>query len=745
MMGDRLSAPYGYSNSYISRYPPSNAVQLYGPGQSGPPAPMPPPSRPLNYSYAHAPPQPAYVPFYPDGTSHPQLPMHELQRRHPRTVPSTPQDNWNYADYRPPHARRPPNLPYSAPLPPQIQVQVPESTGNYTRPLSPPIQLQAPRFRAAPPHALTPHGPPPMKKIDRLAAEVSSTRKEAGEYEAEIGNVIKASREVQLRRLEELERMLGVVSNTGAEGEEDTATGKETLMSKFDLFEAGVERISKALEEFEKVEGSLGGASRRVAESGKPHERSGVVKSQPRHNLDPDHHRRLSPWELRPKYHQKSWTPYSTNLRQTPLLYGTASWWLRDGFLAAAPISSDIHVEGHSSLHRFMKRLRVFGPGAHSLTLKLASYESRYYKPADLSSFTSLTRLCLHGIEFRTFHGLAQLMALLPSLEKIALVDVRWRETGERPATGECFPCLRQFYISCLHPESVLDWLGCHELPDLHHVGITLCPTSSGARILAFLAKISLDHLEIGPDNAQGFSSLVHSISVKHRLAVHSTMRRDDNTRYEFLRRPLPPHTANLFTTHLIRPTHTSVFWDLQLCPSWTEDYDWDGLDHIFTSSQFATTQRFVLLCFSPLQEQTVMNKLPMSSRRGDTVMFTRLFCREPIASRPCTCLGPYPMTVEHNKHGATLEWVSLFDSPSFSSTTTKTDDLFLTSSLQVRGDRDSYVPSWATILQNLRFALDVPTDRPRRLHGVRWDIAKISVYLLAAQARKLDSNEQCI
>ncbi|KAJ7650904.1 hypothetical protein FB45DRAFT_1018273 [Roridomyces roridus] len=77
-----------------------------------------------------------------------------------------------------------------------------------------------------------------QEKIDRLSDEVSSTRKEAGGYKAGIGNIIQASRESQLRQLKELESLLGVVSNTVAEGEEDTATGKETLMGKFDLFEA---------------------------------------------------------------------------------------------------------------------------------------------------------------------------------------------------------------------------------------------------------------------------------------------------------------------------------------------------------------------------------------------------------------------------------------------------------------------------------------------------------------------------
>ncbi|KAJ7650905.1 hypothetical protein FB45DRAFT_1050767 [Roridomyces roridus] len=287
-----------------------------------------------------------------------------------------------------------------------------------------------------------------------------------------------------------------------------------------------------------------------------------------------------------------------------------------------------IHVQGQSSLDRFLKRVQVFGHGAHSLTLSQVLSERAYYKlaadAADLSSFTSLTWLSLRGIEFPTFHALAQLMASSPSLENILLVGVKWSDSdGERSTTIKRFPCLRQLYISCLHPEPIIDWFGCHGLPELHHVGITLCPAITPSQILAFLAKIPLAHLDVGPDNAPGFRSFVDLVSAKHGLVVHSTIYAEnkDCTRYEVLRRPRPnvqTAPAHPLGTRMIHLTHTSIFCDLHFPESSsTEQYDWEGLDYIFTSSRFSTIQSFVLFSSSPLHERTVRNNLPMSNRRG--------------------------------------------------------------------------------------------------------------------------------
>ncbi|KAJ7650972.1 hypothetical protein FB45DRAFT_1018335 [Roridomyces roridus] len=280
-----------------------------------------------------------------------------------------------------------------------------------------------------------------------------------------------------------------------------------------------------------------------------------------------------------------------------------------------------MHVQGHSSFHRFLKRLPAFGPGVHSLTLDLTPHTSPYYKmgtQADLSSFTSLTLLSLHGIEFPNSHAFAQLMASSPTLENVILVDVRWSESSERLGTIESFPRLRELHISCIHPEPIFDWFRHHDLPELHHVGLTLCPASSDPQILGFLAKLPLDHLEIGPHDTEGFRTLVASISAQHGLTVHSKMYYD-LTVYEFLRRPLPsPLSAGTLITSMIRLTPTSLFCDLEF-PSRVpvEFYDWTGLDYIFNSWRFRKVRRFVLLCSSPLQERTVRSNLPISNRRG--------------------------------------------------------------------------------------------------------------------------------
>ncbi|KAJ7650903.1 hypothetical protein FB45DRAFT_859564 [Roridomyces roridus] len=283
-------APYGHPDPYNLRYSTPNTPLYHGPGQPGPPVPMPPAPHPaLNYGYAHMPPR-TFEPI-------PLLPTYELQSRVP---PPPPQGHPTYGHYRPRTATQPPALP------PPIQLQVPQSTG-YAPPPPPPIQLKVPQFAAyAPPppppiqfqvgpqfhavlEALPPPVPPPMssadllvervrdsmrqifethqrqldadtdrlqEKIDRLSAEISSTRKETGEYVAQISDVLRTSREVQLGRLKKLESILGVsLLGEGDENAIPRADGRTgTLADKLDSLEAGVDRILEAFRELEQVE-----------------------------------------------------------------------------------------------------------------------------------------------------------------------------------------------------------------------------------------------------------------------------------------------------------------------------------------------------------------------------------------------------------------------------------------------------------------------------------------------------------
>ncbi|KAJ7183270.1 hypothetical protein C8R46DRAFT_1066434 [Mycena filopes] len=294
-----------------------------------------------------------------------------------------------------------------------------------------------------------------------------------------------------------------------------------------------------------------------------------------------------------------------------------------------------------SQLHRFLAHCKHFGPAVVSLVFRasrnhrrhrvVTTLLSEWARRGSFQSYTALTSLQVNGLHFLEFSHLLQLIAAFPRLENLYILDVTWisaaKSTSVRYSTG-AFSRLSHLSLSARSLDPIFAWLDGHELPVLDSVSLTISDGNSTERILAFLSKLALQHVQIGP--AAICTPLAQRICHAHALFLFSeVVLSDPKASFLDLRRPftktgIPPFVP---LRQFQNPYHaTFVVCDIppysRLGPGWASTqaaWHLAEFDKLLSCQRLAHIPRFVMALGTGYfyTAEQMSRHMPVSARRG--------------------------------------------------------------------------------------------------------------------------------
>ncbi|KAJ7259785.1 hypothetical protein C8J57DRAFT_1515151 [Mycena rebaudengoi] len=289
-----------------------------------------------------------------------------------------------------------------------------------------------------------------------------------------------------------------------------------------------------------------------------------------------------------------------------------------------------------SRLRRFIQRCEAFLPALRRLTFrqplgeKWDSVTALLLEKAQTGAFKSITCLHIHGMRFPTFTHLTEFLSRFPALRSLYLRGVKCGTACLEYPCPAPFPQLQHISISSGVANEMINWLSICKLPALSNVAFVDFwtkekPREDRERLVGFLGKFPLQHVEIGPLHLprEDIDLLFAPLNLALHGIVYSTQFGDCT----ILR---PPCATSLFQHW--GPFNIYVYDTTMFCHVTTPDcncsyteYDWAGLDRLLSHPRFTSISRLTISTRMHYDPAHLLQMMPVVAARGMLLEFSNI------------------------------------------------------------------------------------------------------------------------